>query len=73
MAETKTIPSRCEQSTCTKKLTLTSIACKCKKYYCAKHRYESEHACTFDYRAEQKENLSKYMSTAIIAKKIEAI
>jgi hypothetical protein len=31
------------------------------------------HACVFDYRAEQKENLLKYMSTAIVGKKLEAI
>jgi hypothetical protein len=31
------------------------------------------HACSFDYRAEHKENLLKYMSTAIVGKKVEAI
>ena len=69
----KSPPPRCEHTNCKKKLTLTSIRCKCEKYFCSTHRYESEHACTFDYRAEQKDNLNKYMSTAVIAKKIEAI
>lgn len=66
-------PSRCEYTNCRKKLTLTSIRCKCEKYFCSAHRYESEHACTFDYKAEHKQNLNKYMSTAVVAKKVEVI
>lgn len=67
------IPTRCEYPTCKKKLTLTSIVCKCKKYYCTKHRHDVDHACTFDYRAEQKEQLNKFLSTPIVACKVDAI
>lgn len=73
MSDKPSPPPRCEHTNCRKKLTLTSIRCKCEKYFCSAHRYESEHACTFDYRAEQKENLNKYMSTAVITKKVEVI
>jgi len=31
------------------------------------------HLCTFNYLAESKANLLKYMSTAVIAPKIEAL
>ena len=66
-------PKRCEKDLCKKKLTLTSTACKCKKYFCASHHYEDQHECTFDYKEQQKKDLQKYMSTALIASKIEAI
>ena len=69
----KTVPPRCEHGTCRKKLTLASFACKCKKYYCVTHKPERVHECTFDYRDEQKQHLNKYLSTAVIAKKVEAI
>ena len=68
-----TPPPRCEYSECRKKLTLASVSCKCKKYYCSTHRAEVAHACTFDYKAEQKMRLNKYLSTAIVASKVEAI
>lgn len=66
-------PSKCQKDGCKKKLTLTSIQCKCKKYFCPTHRYEQEHACEFDYKAEQKANLNRYLSTPIIAAKVEII
>lgn len=31
------------------------------------------HACSFDYQEAHKTNLLKYMSTAVIAKKVEVI
>jgi len=67
------MPERCEKEGCTKKLTLASISCKCKKFYCLSHRYESEHRCTFDYREEQTKLLSKYMSSPVISQKLETI
>lgn len=68
-----TVPSRCQKEGCKKKLTLTSVSCKCKKFYCMSHRYETEHGCTFDYRNEQTKLLNKYMSTPIVSQKLEAI
>ena len=58
---------------CKKKLTLTSLQCKCEMKFCDMHRYPEDHACSFDYIAQGKANLQKYMSTAVIAKKVEAI
>jgi predicted nucleic acid binding AN1-type Zn finger protein len=55
------------------KIRLVDVACKCEKTYCLKHRHPEEHACTFDYRASAKEVLLKYMSTPVVASKIEAI
>ena len=37
-------------SECDKKLSLTAIMCKCKKYYCNKHRYSDKHNCSYDYK-----------------------
>ena len=55
------------------KLTLVSIRCKCEKKFCDKHRYPEDHACTYDFRAAGKDILLKTMSTAVVAKKIEAL
>lgn len=42
---------------CRKKINLTHILCKCKNYYCMKHRYANEHACSFNYRKEHQDKL----------------
>jgi len=63
----------CSFIDCKRKLTLTSLQCKCEMKFCDMHRYPEDHACSFDYRAKGKEDLKKYMSTAVIAKKLEAI
>jgi len=31
------------------------------------------HACAFDFKEAHKENLLKYMSTAVVAKKVDVI
>mmetsp|Transcript_19152 Transcript_19152/g.28251 ORF Transcript_19152/g.28251 Transcript_19152/m.28251 type:complete len:166 (-) Transcript_19152:162-659(-) len=36
---------------CNKKVSLTSIECKCKQSFCSNHRYPEQHNCTFDYRS----------------------
>jgi predicted nucleic acid binding AN1-type Zn finger protein len=74
MADSKPqMPSRCQHPQCRVKLTLTSIRCKCEKYFCSKHRYETEHGCDFDYKAEGKKQLERYLSSPVIAVKVEAI
>lgn len=65
----KTKPvKRCQFSGCKKKLTLTqkSIACKCKMYFCAKHRYAEDHSCTFDFKSADK----KILKTSLLNCKI---
>lgn len=66
-------PKRCEAELCKRKLALTTGSCKCKKYFCAKHRVAEDHACTFDYREQQTATLNKTMSKSIVAQKVEPI
>ena len=63
----------CSLEGCGKKLTLTSIRCKCEKKYCMAHRLPEEHACSYDFKADGMKELLKFMSTAIVAKKVEAL
>lgn len=46
----KKLPKRCQFRDCKKKLPLTKFMCKCEKYFCDIHRYQSEHDCTFNYK-----------------------
>jgi len=48
---------RCEE--CHKKLGLMEYKCKCGKLFCISHLHAEYHKCTFDYRAEGKEQLKK--------------
>jgi hypothetical protein len=62
---------RCCAEGCKKKLALTDFACRCQNRFCSAHRDSLKHACTYDYRAGQKENLLRFMSTSVTGKKIE--
>lgn len=64
---------RCPVEGCNKKLTLVDFKCKCQNTYCAKHRVPDTHACSYDFRKEQTNNLMKHMSTAIVGNKIQVI
>lgn len=66
-------PKRCCHEGCKKKLCLTDFACKCGLIHCSQHRASEAHNCSFDYKAQHKEELLKTMSTAIVAKKVEVI
>ena len=68
----KPVPSRCELDGCKKKLGLLPIQCKCKGYYCAAHRGDSVHACSYDYHAEHKAQLSTSM-VKVGGKKLETL
>lgn len=65
--------AKCAHTGCKKKLTLTSITCKCEKTFCNLHRYPTDHSCSFDFHASAKNNLLKFMSTPIVAQKLEMI
>lgn len=54
-------PHRCQAEGCRKKLGLIPIQCKCKGYYCAGHRADAEHACSYDYKAEHRAQLNTSM------------
>lgn len=53
------MPKRCECEGCNKKLVLTDIECKCKKYYCSTHRFSTDHSCNYDYKSDSIKNLEK--------------
>jgi AN1-type zinc finger protein 5/6 len=53
----KTSSPRCDQ--CNKKVGLLGQKCKCERVFCISHLHAEEHNCTFDYRAEAKENLKR--------------
>ncbi|KAI5192338.1 hypothetical protein NEMIN01_1952 [Nematocida minor] len=51
-------PSEC--SYCRAKLRITNtFGCKCRRVFCAKHRYSDEHRCSYDYRTENMLRLEK--------------
>lgn len=41
------------------------IECKCGKLFCGKHRYSDEHDCTYDYKKEQQDKLTKLNPTIV--------
>lgn len=57
---------------CNKKLDLTAITCRCGGTYCAKHRYDKEHGCTFDYKAMGAKQIRKD-NPQVVAEKIKKI
>jgi hypothetical protein len=75
MNQTAPQPKRCQCADCKRKLSLIDIACQCRcgKYFCPPHRSAEDHACTWDYKADAKKELLKYMSTAIVAEKVGII
>ncbi len=59
---------------CRKKLGLTAaaMACRCGGVFCAEHRGETEHKCTFDYKAEQRARLEA-SNPLVVASKVSVI
>jgi predicted nucleic acid binding AN1-type Zn finger protein len=53
------MPKKCECEGCKKKLILSDVQCKCKKYFCNMHRFADNHNCEFDYRSDGINNLKK--------------
>jgi hypothetical protein len=51
---------RCFIKECNKKLSISEgVICKCSNLYCGKHRYASDHSCSYDYIACNKDKLQK--------------
>ncbi len=67
------VPKRCQFETCRHKLGLVSFACRCGQYFCGEHRIAECHKCTFNYKEDHKKELLKYMSSPIVAAKIEVL
>lgn len=53
---------------CPRKLTLSDYACKCGIKFCAAHRSDVVHNCTFDYKAQNKELLEKTLEKVVQSK-----
>lgn len=70
-SQVKNKKPRCK--VCCKKLSLfTEFECRCKLKFCIKHRHSTQHNCTFDYKQEFKEKLTKE-NPKIEPKKIDKI
>lgn len=64
--------NKCSFNGCNKKLSITSIRCKCNKIFCNSHSFYIEHDCTYDYKTEYKTELIK-KNKRIKVSKIEKI
>jgi len=62
--------SRC--FTCKKKIGLTGFKCRCTYVFCSEHRYSDKHECSYDYKAANRDALTKANPT-VIADKIQRI
>mmetsp|Transcript_28092 Transcript_28092/g.38836 ORF Transcript_28092/g.38836 Transcript_28092/m.38836 type:complete len:191 (+) Transcript_28092:314-886(+) len=63
-------PNRC--FTCNKRVGLTGFKCRCASVFCSEHRYSDKHSCTFDYKAANRDALTKANPT-VVADKIQRI
>lgn len=63
---TKRKVARCV--TCKKKVGIYGFSCKCNGYYCTEHRYPEVHECTFDYKNEGRNKLTRENPTVVAAK-----
>jgi predicted nucleic acid binding AN1-type Zn finger protein len=59
--------NRCHS--CNKKVGLLGFSCKCGGNYCALHRFDIDHNCTFDFKSADLKKL-KETNPKIIAEKI---
>lgn len=64
---------RCMFEGCKRKLGIIQFSCRCEKVFCEQHRGYDLHDCTFDYKAEGKKELLKYMSSPVISSKVAVI
>ena len=53
---------------CKTKIKITDYACKCKVYYCYKHRAPEVHNCSYDYRLAAQILLAKQNPTVVSSK-----
>uniref|UniRef100_A0A1I8AUH6 AN1-type domain-containing protein n=1 Tax=Steinernema glaseri TaxID=37863 RepID=A0A1I8AUH6_9BILA len=60
--------NRCHH--CNKKVGLTGFECRCGGMYCGLHRYNTEHECSFDYKATEREEIRKN-NPQIVTEKVQ--
>jgi predicted nucleic acid binding AN1-type Zn finger protein len=46
-------------STCSRKLKLLGIECKCGLFFCSHHRLPEDHSCTFNHKRAGRDKLAK--------------
>ena len=63
---------KCNFEGCNKKITIYNIPCKCKLTFCKNHSFFTNHNCTFDYKKNQKNILTK-SNPKVISKSFEEI
>ena len=68
----KSESKRCGHAECKKKLGLLGFDCKCGAKFCGSHRYPSDHACTFDFKAAAAATLQTQLASCV-AEKINKI
>ena len=56
MKKEKKKKKRCNHPECKKKLTLTDMACRCRKCFCANHSLTELDKCTFVFNSEYDED-----------------
>jgi len=66
--EMTTTIRRC--NTCSKK-TLLPIECKCKKWFCSKHKYPDAHQCDYDHHDSYKQTLCNKLKKVSASKVIK--
>ncbi|XP_049851800.1 uncharacterized protein LOC126327191 [Schistocerca gregaria] len=62
----------CAAQGCKKRLTLTSVECRCGLVFCSTHRYAEQHNCPFDYKSS-KQNLLYKANPLVAPSKINEI
>jgi len=62
--------NRC--SVCRKKVGLPGFICRCNGLFCGIHRYSDKHNCTFDYKADAREQIAK-QNPVIVGEKVRKI
>ena len=54
--------------TCTKKIGLLGVQCRCGYYFCTEHRYAETHACEYDYKTNERRKLRKQNPVVVASK-----
>jgi predicted nucleic acid binding AN1-type Zn finger protein len=57
----KNLKKRCNYDLCNKKIRMSGFNCKCGFRFCAKHRLDFEHNCTYDHKLDGKNQLTKQL------------
>jgi len=60
-------------ASCKVRLAAMAYSCKCEKQFCINHLPAAEHACTYNYRTDSRDQLRKQLDTSGLAVKLEKI